>query len=136
MAQHELNRHEQQIARNIEDHQAVDLDEQQRSITAANQNSSIARIVNIMYFLFTALELLMLTRVILSVIGVNTANGFASFIYGLSTPSVTLFASLVQNPTLGSAGILEVTTLIAMVVWAIVAWLLGQLLWLTLSRPR
>ena len=132
----ELNRHEERVDRNIEHHQAVNLDEKKRSIAAANQNSAIGRIVNIVYFLFGALELLLAVRVIFQLIGVNAANGFASFIYGLSAPFVALFASLLQNPTLGTTAVLEVTTLIAMVVYAILAWLVGRLIWLTLSRSR
>ena len=132
----ELSRHEEQVDRNIEHHQAVNLGEKARGIAAANQNSTTARIVNIVYFLFGALELLLAVRVIFQLIGVNAANGFASFIYGLSAPFVALFASLMQNPTMGGAGVLEVTTLIAMVVYAILAWLVGRLIWLTLSRSR
>ena len=30
----------------------------------------------------------------------------------------------------------EITTLIAMVVWAIVAWVVGRSMWLVMSRPR
>src|SRR5690606_6198323 len=131
----ELNRHEEKVDRNIEYHQAVNLDEKQRGIAKANQNSTIARIVNIIYFLFGALLLLLAVRVILQLVGVNAENAFASFIYGLSAPFVALFASLMQNPTLGGASVLEVTTIIAMLVWAIVAWLVGRLVWLALSRP-
>ena len=132
----ELSRHEEQVDRNIEHHQAVNLGEKARSIAAANQNSTTARIVNIVYFLFGALELLLAVRVIFQLIGVNAANGFAGFIYGLSAPFVALFASLMQNPTLGGTAVLEITTLIAMVVYAILAWLVGRLVWLTLSRSR
>jgi hypothetical protein len=132
----ELIRHEEKVDRNIEHHQAVNLDEKQRGIAKANQNSSVARVVNITYFLFGALELLLAVRVILQLVGVNAENGFASFIYGLSAPFVALFASLLQNPTLGGASVLEITTIIAMLVWAIVAWLVGRLIWLALSRPR
>lgn len=132
----ELNRHEEKVDRNIEHHQAANLDEKKRGITAANQNSSVARIVNIIYFLFGALELLLLMRVILHLIGANAENGFASLIDGLSAPFVALFASLLQNPVLGGASVLEITTLIAMLVWAIVAWLVGRLVWLVMSRPR
>jgi hypothetical protein len=32
--------------------------------------------------------------------------------------------------------VLEITTMIAMIVWAIVGWLVGRLIWLVLSRPR
>ena len=132
----ELNRHEEIIDRNIEHHQDVNLDEKKRSVAAANQNSTIARVVNIVYFLFGALELLLVVRVIFHLIGANPGNGFANFIDVLSSPFVVLFSTLLQNPTLGGATVLEVTTIIAMFVWAIVGWLVGRFIWLVLSRPR
>jgi VIT1/CCC1 family predicted Fe2+/Mn2+ transporter len=132
----ELNRHEENVDRNIEHHQAINLDEKNRSISAANQNSSVARIVHISYYLFGALELLLMLRVILYLIGANMTNGFGSFINILSYPFVVLFGTLMQNPSLGGASVLEITTLIAMLVWGIVAWLVGRLIWLVLSRPR
>ncbi len=132
----ELNRHEERVDRNIEHHQAVNLGEKHRGIEAANQNSSVARVVNIVYYFFGALELLLAVRVILQVIGANADNGFANLVYGLSAPFVALFATLMPNPALGGASVLEITTLIAMLAWAIVAWLIARLLWLVLSRPR
>jgi hypothetical protein len=132
----ELGRHEEKVDRNIEHHQAVNLEEKTRGIQAANQNSTVARIVNIVYFLFGIVELLLAVRVILHLVGANADNGFASFIYGLSSPFVALFSSLLQNPVLSPTATLEITTLIAMVVWAIVAWLVGRSIWLVMSRPR
>lgn len=132
----ELGRHEEKVDRNVEHHQALNLDEKKRGIAAVNQNSAIARIVNIIYYLFGVVELLLLVRVILHLVGANAGNGFANFIDVLSAPFVALFATLVQNPTLGGASVLEVTTMIAMLVWAIVAWLAGRLIWLVFSRPR
>ncbi len=132
----ELNRHEERVDRNIEHHQAVNLGEKRQGIVTANQNSSVARIVNISYFLFGALELLLLTRVVLHLIGANPTNGFANFIDMLSAPFVALFATLLQNPSLGGTSVLEITTLIAMFVWGIVAWFVGRLIWLTMSRAR
>jgi hypothetical protein len=49
---------------------------------------------------------------------------------------VTLFESLLKNPTVGTSGVLEVTTVIAMIVYAILAWLVGRMEWLVLSRPQ
>lgn len=132
----ELNRHEARVDRNIEHHQALNLHEKKRGVAAANQNSTIARIVNIVYFLFGALELLLGVRVVLHLLGVNAENAFASFIYTLSEPFVALFANLLQNPILSGDSVLEVTTLIAMLVWAIVAWLVARFIWLVMSRPR
>jgi YggT family protein len=132
----ELSRHEEQVDRNIEHHQAVNLDEKKRGIAAANQNSSTARIVNVIYFVFGILILLLAARVVLQLIGANAENAFANFIYGLSAPFVGLFASLLQNPVLSGTSVLEITTIIAIIVYAIAAWLIARLMWLMLSRPR
>ena len=132
----ELGRHEEKVDRNIEHQQAVNLQEKVQGIKAANQNSSVRRIVNIIYFLFGVVELLLVIRVILHLVGVNADNGFANFIYGASATFVSLFASLLQNPTLGGSSVLEVTTIIAIIVYMIAAWLIGRLIWLVLSRPR
>jgi YggT family protein len=121
---------------NLQHNQELKLHENERSITAANQNSSIARIVTIVYFLFGALELLLAVRVLLHLLGANADNGFANFIYAFSEPFVALFTSLLHNPALSTTAVLELTTIIAMLVYAILAWLIGRLVWLALSRPR
>jgi len=132
----ELIRHEERVDQNVERHQAMNLGEKKRDIAIGHQNSAVARIVNIVYFLFGALELLLAVRVILFLIGANMENSFASFVDELSSPFITLFANLLENPTLGTTGVLEVTTLIAMLVYAILAWLVGRFIWLTLSRSH
>jgi YggT family protein len=124
------------LQQNIEQNQEINLREKQRSIAAANQNSTTARIVNISYFMFGVLELLLLLRVLLHLIGANPANGFAAIVNGLSFPFVVLFSNLVQNPALSTTATLEITTIIAMVVYAILAWLVGRMIWLMMSRPR
>ena len=132
----ELARHEEKVDRNIEHNQAINLNEKKQGIATAKQNSAVARIIHIVYFLFGALELLLAIRIILYLIGANPDNGFASFIDSLSNPFVKLFASLLENPTVGATGVLEITTIIALFAYAILAWLVAQLLWLTLSRSR
>jgi YggT family protein len=128
--------HETIVNANDERDQVPTWHEKTQEIAVRKQHSTAARIVYIIYFLFTALELLLAVRVVLYLIGANADNGFASFVYGLSAPFVGLFASLVQNPVLGTTSLLEITTLIAMVAYAILGWLLGRVVWLTLSRPR
>lgn len=132
----ELGRHEEKVDRNIERHENLNLEEKQRGIQAANQNSSVARIINIVNYLFGAVEVVLLLRFVLHLIGANADNGFANFIYLLSSPFVVLFQNLVQNPALSATSTLEITTIIAIIVWAIVAWLVGRLMWLVMSRPR
>lgn len=132
----EAIRHDENVDRNVEKHLEINLDEKQQRISGQEQNSAVARIINIVYFVFGIIEVLLLLRVILHLFDANAQNSFANFIYLVSAPFVALFANLLVNPVIGTAGILEITTIIAMVVWAIVSWLLGRLIWLLASRPR
>jgi hypothetical protein len=131
----EMGLHEERVDRNVEQDQKLNLHEKTHGIVSADQNSKIARIVYIVYFIFAALEMLLGVRVFLNLIGVNQENSFASFINVLSGLFVAPFASLFQNPAYG-AMVLEITTIIAMIVYAILAWGIGKLIWLTMSRTR
>jgi YggT family protein len=128
--------HETIINSNDERNQVANWHEKTQEIAVRKQNSTVARVVYIVYFLFAALELLLAVRVVLHIVGVNAENGFVNFIYGLSAPFAGLFATLMQNPVLGTTSTLEITTLIGMVAYAILAWLLGRLIWLSMSRPH
>jgi hypothetical protein len=131
----ELGRHEERVDRHVEANQNLNLNEKVHGIATADQNSMIARIVYIVYFLFAGLEMLLGVRVLLHIVAANMENGFANFINVLSGLFVAPFATLLQNPGSG-AMVLEVTTMIAMIVYAIVAWVIGKLIWLTMSRTR
>jgi hypothetical protein len=131
----ELNTHAEVVDRNVEQNQKLNLREKERGVATADQNSMIARIVYIVYFMFAALELLLGVRVLLHLIAANPDNGFASFINVLSGLFVAPFATLFQNP--GFSGmVLEITTMIAMIIYAIAAWVIGRMIWLTMSRTR
>jgi len=132
----ETIRHEQNMDRIAEQNQKIKLAENRRAVEAANQNSAIARIVNIVYFLFGIVEVILGIRILLHLVAANSANAFANIIDTISYPFVVLFNTLVQNPILGENSVLEITTIIAMVVWAIIAWLIARFIWLVLSRPR
>src|SRR5688572_9072125 len=110
----ETIRHEENVDRNVEKHLEINLDEKQQRISGQEQNSAVARIINIVYFVFGIIEVLLLLRVILHLFDANAQNSFANFIYLVTTPFVALFANLLVNPVIGTAGILEITTIIAM----------------------
>src|SRR5579885_3653048 len=102
---------------NLQPNEALHLHEQQRGIAAADQNSAIVRVVSIVYFLFGVLETLLAVRVVLHLLGANAENGFANFIYAFSAPFYAVFANLLQNLVLSKTSVLEVTTIIAIVVY-------------------
>jgi hypothetical protein len=72
-------------------------------------------------------------RFLLSLLGANTTNGFANFIYSTSHPFVSPFFSLFsyKNYSYGVARF-EIYTLVAMIFYAVVAWGIAKLV--TLSR--
>lgn len=116
--------------------QRIVVEEKKRAVEAANHNATVSRIVRIVYFLSSAIGLVLFIRLVLALLAVNPANVFASIISTLSTPFVAPFATLVQNPVIEGAGVFELTTVIAMVAWGLVGWFIGQMLWLIFSRPR
>jgi YggT family protein len=114
----------------------LSVEEQKRAMEAANQNSAVARFVRIIFYIFGVLELLLALRVLLHALGANPGNGFADFVYAISNPFVAPFANLFANPVMSGTAVLELTTIAAMIVYAIAAWVIGRLIWLVLSRPR
>ena len=74
-------------------------------------------------------------RVVLRMMGANPGNPFANFIYTITNVFLWPFQTLVNNPS--SDGIvLEVSSIIAMMVYLLLAWVFVELLWLLLGRER
>ncbi len=66
--------------------------------------------------------------------GANAGNGFASFIYGTTEPLVAPFRGIFGSAASGGA-VFEPVTLVAMIVYALLAWLLVSLLGILLGGP-
>jgi hypothetical protein len=84
---------------------------------------------------FGIIEALVAIRLVLHVLGANPNAGFAQFIDALSAPLVAPFAGLFGNPQSGSS-VLELHSIVALVVYALLAWLIGKLVWLMLGESR
>ncbi len=81
------------------------------------------------------IEALIAMRIILLLIGANAASPFAVFIYGVTNIFLFPFAGLVGTPTSG-AMVLELSSIIAMLVYALLFWALERIVWVTFYRPR
>jgi YggT family protein len=100
---------------------------------AAAQRSFTYQITGILWLMFGALEGLLGLRLILKLLAANPSNPFAQLIYGLSDLFVWPFVGLTVTPS--AAGIVvEIHTIIAMVVYAILAWLVISLVRVLLYR--
>lgn len=79
------------------------------------------RTVRIVYLVFGILEALLVIRFILKLLAANPDAGFSNLIYAITQPFVLLFQGVFPDAaTRGS--ILEVSTLLAILVYALLAW--------------
>jgi hypothetical protein len=101
----------------------------------AGRRQASSRLVQAIYLLFGVMEALLAIRLVLRALGANPDAGFAQFVYGLTAPLVAPFAGLFGNPQAGGSA-LELHTIVALVVYALLAWLLGKLAWLLVGETR
>ncbi len=88
------------------------------------------------YLVFGVIESLLIIRFVLKALGANEGAGFTSFIYGLTEPLLAPFAGMFGTPATEQGSVLEIHTLVAIVVYALVAWLVAALLNLLFSGRR
>lgn len=119
-AQSERESYVDPSGRHVEHHAEVVED---TNLQRANIRYWITRVI---YFLLGVLEVIMALRFIFKLLGANAGNGFVSFLYNLSYVFVAPFNSMFTNPSVGRI-VFEITTLIAMLIYALVAW---GLVWL------
>ncbi len=84
----------------------------------------VARVIN---GVFGLIEAVLVLRLVLELLDANPNAGFISWIYGLTDPLVAPFVGAFPALSLGAYGA-EIATIIAMVGYAIIAWLIGLLL--------
>jgi len=89
----------------------------------------------VIWLLLVMLLGLIALRIGLKLIGANADNPFAALIYGVSGLFLFPFAGLTGTPTAGGMQ-LEISSIIAMGVYAVVGWLFERLVWVIFYRPR
>lgn len=94
---------------------------------------AIYKVTQFIWLLFGCLEALIGIRVILMLIGANPANPFTALVYQLSELFLWPFRNIVANPGFQNY-ILEITSLIAMIVYALIGWAIVRLVWVLFYR--
>src|SRR5258705_6657407 len=96
---------------------------------------TLRRITGLVQLAFGVLNGLIGLRFILKLMAANPANPFASLIYFITTPFLWMFQGLTHTPTFEGIEI-EFFALIAIVVYALIGWVIVQLLWILFSRMK
>lgn len=93
------------------------------------------KITQLIWWVLGLLEALLGLRFLFKLIGANPNNPFAVFLYELTDFFVRPFATLTGAPAAGNM-VFEFSTLITMIVYALIAWGLERLLYVIFYRPR
>lgn len=101
---------------------------------AAERRLRLALVTQIIWAILGLLEILLGLRFVLKLIAANPDSGFAALVYGITKPFLTPFTALVGTPQSGGT-ILEVTTLIAMAVYALFFWGVVRVVLIAANRP-
>lgn len=93
----------------------------------------VYKVDRIIWLVAIILETLIGFRVFLKLIAANPESGFASFVYTITAPFLAPFAGLTSTPS-ASGAVLEISSIIAMVVYALLFWLAAYLIHLIWER--
>lgn len=96
--------------------------------------SGQALAARIIWYVAGVILALLAIRFILALLGANPSNAFANFIYDVSHPLVAPFFSLFGYNLQYGVSKFETYTLVAMLIYALIAWGLARLV--TLNNPR
>lgn len=80
----------------------------------------------IIWYILGVIEVLLVFRIVLKLLGANTESGFTNLIYALSAPFAVPFQGILQI-SYEAGHIFEWTTFLAMIIYAVVAYGLIQL---------
>jgi hypothetical protein len=89
----------------------------------------------VIWLLLSIFEALLALRFVLKLIGANPASPFAVALYGFTGLFLYPFATLIGTPAMGGM-VLEGSTLIAMVVYALIGWAIERIIFVIFYRPR
>lgn len=84
-------------------------------------------LINIVYFIFGLIEAILALRFIMLLLGANPEAGFTRMVYGLSAPFMAPFDA-VFGETVIAGSVFEWSALLAIVIYALVAWAIASLI--------
>jgi len=89
----------------------------------------------LIWLVFGTLEVLIALRIGLMLVGANPGSPIVVLIYGITGLFLLPFTGLIGSPTVGSM-VLEISSMFAMLIYALIAWMIERMVWLVFYRPR
>jgi len=92
---------------------------QDTNLRRANRRTWVAKVV---YFVLSVLEVILALRFFFRLLGASQDSGFTQFLYNLSHVFVAPFNGIFHDQALGSSSVFEFSTLVSMLIFALLAW--------------
>jgi uncharacterized protein YggT (Ycf19 family) len=102
----------------------------------ARRLNVLDRTARIIYFVMGVLEVLLALRFLFRVINAETTNGLVNFVYNFTAPFVAPFNGIFNDQSLQRGSLIEISTLLAMVLYSILTYGIIQLLYLLFTPGR
>jgi hypothetical protein len=93
------------------------------------------KITQLIWLFLGILEASIALRIGLKLIGANPDSPIVSLIYGLTSLFLFPFEGMTATPSAGGM-VLELSSLFAMLIYALLAWIVERVVWLLFYRPR
>lgn len=97
--------------------------------TNLEYRQAIYKVTQLVWLLFGLLEALIGFRIVLKLIGANPANWFTALVYQLTDIFLWPFYNIIVDPSV-QGFVLEISSFIGMLVYALVGWAVVRLIWL------
>ena len=98
-------------------------------------NETLRRITGLIQLAFGVLNGTIGLRFLLKLMASNPQNPFASLIYFITQPFLWMFQGLTRTPSFEGIEV-EFFSLIAIVVYSLIGWIIVQLLWILFARIK
>lgn len=85
------------------------------------------RASQVVYLVLGIVEALLIIRFVLKLLGANPDAAFSSLVYGVTEPLVMLFEGVFPNAA-ARGSVLDLAALLAMIVYALVAWAIVKII--------
>jgi len=96
---------------------------------------STFKATQLVWLIFGILEALLALRFVLKLIAANPNSPIAVLLYGFTDIFLWPFAGLMPTPA-ASGMVLEISTLIAMLIYGLIGWAIERIIWVVFYRPR
>jgi uncharacterized protein YggT (Ycf19 family) len=102
---------------------------------ATRRAAGVARAKQVIYFIFGIVNVLLVMRFVLLLLGANEASPFVNLIYGLSRPFVAPFRGIFGEPAFDGS-VIEWASLVGIIVYSLVAYGLARVIELVYAPAR